>query len=276
VRCRLAVPVALIAASIASAVPAAAASAPSPIRSTHRTVGLVQGAHARFAASQSNNWSGYNKGALETGSTFHSITGQWVVPTASQAVPGQTEASASWIGIGGGCLETSCLLTDSTLIQAGTEQDIAADGTASYGAWYELIPETETPVSLPVHPGDTVAVNISETAIPEVWSIVIRNVSTGQQFATQTPYPSTYGSAEWIEETPLSVGTDGVGLTAMPKLGTVTFDSATVNGANAQLDPAEQMQLVDANSKPLATPSAPDAERDGFNDCTYASACAAP
>ena len=27
---------------------------------------------------------------------------------------------------------------------------------------------------------------------------------------------------------------------------------------------------------PIATPSLPDAQRDGFNDCTYTASCAAP
>ena len=36
-------------------------------------------------ANQSNNWFGYNQGALEQGGKlFNSITGQWTVPTATQ------------------------------------------------------------------------------------------------------------------------------------------------------------------------------------------------
>ena len=34
-------------------------------------------------ANKSNNWSGYNQGALEQGGkTFHSVSGSWTVPTA--------------------------------------------------------------------------------------------------------------------------------------------------------------------------------------------------
>ena len=36
------------------------------------------------------------------------------------------------------------------------------------------------------------------------------------------------------------------------------------------------MQLVDFDLSPIATPSLPDAQRDGFNDCTYTASCAAP
>ena len=253
---------------------AATASGPSAgnAHATDRVVGLLRGAHAGLNMSQSNNWSGYNKGALETGTTFHSISGTWVVPTASAHKKGEDEYSSSWVGIGGGCLETSCLATDETLIQAGTEQDVAADGTASYSTWYELIPAPSINTSLAVHPGDTVTVTIGES-VPEVWGISIKDVTTGQSFSTTVPYPSTYGTAEWVEETPLLIGTSGTGFSAMPNLGTVQFSGATVNGANAALQSPEAIQLVDPNGQVLATPSAPNSTRNGFSDCTYATSC---
>src|SRR5262245_37317439 len=90
---------------------------------SHRPIVVV-------GASQSNNWSGYNQGTLEQGGKmFNAITGSWVVPKATQHAAGEAEYSSSWIGIGGGCVNADCSVTDSTLIQAGTEQDVAADGT---------------------------------------------------------------------------------------------------------------------------------------------------
>jgi hypothetical protein len=273
-------PVRLLALAAAVAAAAAAAMTASPgaaSASPGRSVGLLQLAHAAgsYDMTQSNNWSGYDKGVLETGTTFHSISGQWVVPTATQHVKGQDEFSATWLGIGGGCLDTSCTATDTTLIQAGTEQDVAADGTPSYSTWYELIPAPSISTPLQVKPGDTVAVDIAETT-PELWSITIKNTTSGQSFNTTVPYVSDYSTAEWIEETPLIIGTGGTGISAMPNLGTVTFDLGMVNGANAALNPAEAMQLVDTNGNVLATPSPPDSDADGFGDCTYASSCAGP
>jgi len=240
-----------------------------------RTIGLVRGAHTTMNMSQSSNWSGYNKGMLETGSGFHSISGQWTVPSATAHTRGQDEFSSSWIGIGGGCLDTSCTATDSTLIQTGTEQDVAADGTPSYSTWYELIPAPSISTPLAVKAGDVVAADIRES-VPEVWTISLKNLSTGQSWSTTLPYPSTYATAEWIEETPLTFGTNGAGLSSLPNLGSVHFTSSTVNGANAALNPAEEMQLVDSNGNPIATPSAPGATQDAFNDCTWASSCPAP
>lgn len=250
-----------------------AAMAPAGASTGHgRTIGQVSGVHATANMTQSSNWSGYNKGMLETGSGFHSISGQWTVPTATQHTKGQDEYSSSWIGIGGGCLDTSCTATDSTLIQTGTEQDVAADGSPSYSTWYELIPAPSISTPLAVKAGDVVSATIAET-VPEVWSITLKNVTSGQSWSTTVPYSSSYATAEWIEETPLTFGTSGAGLSSLPNLGTVNFDLATVNGANANLNTAEAMQLTDSNGTPIATPSAPDAEKDGFNDCTWSSTC---
>ena len=89
----------------------------------------------------SNNWFGYQQGLLEQGTkVFHSISGDWTVPTATQHAAGQAENSSDWIGIGGGCVDASCTATDNTLIQDGTEQDVSATGQASYSAWWEIIP----------------------------------------------------------------------------------------------------------------------------------------
>jgi hypothetical protein len=262
-------------ASAAGLALALAASSPAGAGTQGRTIGLVRGAHASVNMTQSSNWSGYNKGMLETGSGFHSISGQWTVPAATQHTKGQDEFSSSWIGIGGGCLDTSCTATDSTLIQAGTEQDVAADGTPSYSTWFELIPAPSISTPLAVKAGDVVAATIGESA-PELWNISLKNVTTGQSWSTTVPYASTYATAEWIEETPLTFGTSGAGLSSLPNLGTVHFTGSTVNGANAALDPAEGMQLTDSNGNPIATPSAPSATKDAFNDCTWATTCGAP
>ena len=121
---------ALSALGVTAAVPAATTAAV-----YHRPIVSV-------GASQSSNWSGYGQGTLEQGGTqFHSITGTWVVPTATLRHPGQ-EHSSDWIGIGGGCVNADCSVTDNTLIQAGTEQDATNTG-GRYNAWWEIIPGAE-------------------------------------------------------------------------------------------------------------------------------------
>jgi hypothetical protein len=241
-----------------------------PVRVVHLT--------KHVATNQSSNWSGYNIGAdypqVATGTLFTKISGEWTVPTATQHTKGQAEDSASWVGIGGGCIDDNCDTTDSTLIQAGTEQDVSTAGKASYDAWWEIIPEPETEVSLPVKAGNKVEVTITQTS-PGEWSIVIDNLSTGKKQTISTEYSSSEDTAEWIEETPLEIGTTGSGLAEMPNLGSVHFTNATLNGKNAGLLKVDEMQLSN-NGSILATPSAPNKAKNAFNDCTYKTSCAAP
>jgi hypothetical protein len=243
--------------------------------STHGTLLHITKPRASFQAAQSSNWFGYNQGTLEQGGKmFHAITGDWTVPTATQHTAGQDEASSDWIGIGGGCLDAACTVGDNTLIQTGTEQDVSG-GTASYSAWYELIPAPSLTISgITVHPGDHMHASISETISgANVWNITLQDVTTGKSFSTTVPYSSTHATAEWIEETPLTFGTSGAGLAALPNLTNVPFSAATTNGANAGLKASEEIQLVDSSGNVIGTPSAPNSTANGFTDCAWATSC---
>ena len=229
-----------------------------------------------IGASQSNNWSGYNQGTLEQGTKlFNQVSGDWNVPTATQHTSGQAEASSTWIGIGGGCVDAGCTVTDASLIQTGTEQDVAADGTASYSAWWELVPVPSLTISgITVHPGDHMHANIAEVVpLTDLWTITLQDVTSGQSFTQTVPYPSTHLTAEWINETPTEIGTGGVGLSAMPNLSTVTFSGAQANSANPGLKASEEINLVDSSGNRIATPSAPNSTTNGFDDCTYTTSC---
>jgi hypothetical protein len=223
----------------------------------------------------SSNWFGYNQGTLEQGSKlFTSITGDWTVPTVTPHTAGQAEASSDWIGIGGGCIDAGCTATDSTLIQTGTEQDVDATGAASYSAWWELVPAPSLTISnMTVSPGDHMHASLSEV-VPDsnVWTISIQDVTRGESFSQTVPYPSTHATAEWIEETPLEIGTNA-GFASLPNLSNPGWTSATVNGASAGLKSSEAMDLIDSNSNVIGAPSAPNSTADGFNECTWASTC---
>jgi hypothetical protein len=108
-----------------------------------------------------------------------------------------------------------------------------------------------------------------------VWTITLRDVTRNETFTQTVPYASTHLTAEWIEETPLVLGTNA-GFAALPNLSSPVFDLATTNGQPANLASSEQMQLIDSNSNVIGAPSAPDPDADGFNACTWATTCAAP
>jgi hypothetical protein len=239
---------------------------------------LHLGPRLRANTNTSSNWFGYDQGTLEQGGKlFNSVTAQWTVPTATQHTPGQAEDSADWIGIGGGCIDAGCTATDSTLIQTGTEQDVSASGNASYDAWYELVPAPELEITnMTIHPGDRMSAKVAEVvADANLWTITISDLTDGQSYTTTVPYSSTHTTAEWIEETPLEIGTDA-GFAALPNLSDPAFDLATVNGASANLKPSEEMDLIDSSGNVIGAPSAPDPDNDGFSACTWATTCSAP
>ena len=239
---------------------------------------LLKLAHLRSNTNTSQNWFGYNQGTLEQGSKlFNSVTGDWTVPSATQHTAGQPESSSDWIGIGGGCVDAGCTVPDNTLIQTGTEQDVSATGSPSYSAWWELVPAPSVSISnFTVSPGDHMHASVAETvANSNVWNITIKDVTRNESFTTTVPYSSSHATAEWIEETPLLIGTNA-GFAALPNLTTPAFDLATTNGAPANLKASEEMQLIDSNNNVIGSPSAPDPDTDGFNACTWAGTCVAP
>jgi hypothetical protein len=100
----------------------------------------------------------------------------------------------------------------------------------------------------------------------------LQDVTRAQTFTTTVPYSSTHLTAEWIEETPLLIGTNA-GFAALPNLTNPAFTAATTNGANANLQASEQIYLVDSNGTVIGAPSAPNATRNGFNVCAWATTC---
>jgi hypothetical protein len=239
---------------------------------------IARHAGAHFNTNQSTNWFGYNAGILERGTLFNSVTADWMVPTASQHAAGQAESSATWIGIGGGCLDAGCGINDATLIQTGTEQDVDASGHATYSSWWELVPVPAVTISnMSVSPGDHIHASVAETA-PDtgLWTITLKDVTKNESFSTTVPYTSTHSTAEWIEETPLTIGSSGTGQASLPNLTATEFTGATVNGASAKLTPAEELQLIDSSGKAIGTPSAPNAQSNGFAACAWATSCALP
>jgi hypothetical protein len=229
-------------------------------------------------ASRSSNWFGYNQGTLEQGGKqFHSIAGDWRVPRASQHSKGTTEASSTWIGIGGGCVDARCAIGDATLIQTGTEQDVSASGKSSYSAWWEIIPGPSIAIgALKIRAGDHMRARIAETIKgSDIWRITLRNLGRHQTFRTTVPYTSTHATAEWIQETPILIGAD-TGVAALPDLSRTSFNRARVNGASAHLKSSERVLLTTSDDKVIGTPSAPDPQRSGFALCTWATKCRAP
>ena len=262
------------AALAASAAIGTAGASAAPVLTAHGQL-LQRGTHLSMNTNSSTNWFGYNQGTLEQNDKlFTAITGNWTVPTATQHTSGQAEASSDWIGIGGGCVDSGCSVGDNTLIQTGTEQDVDSTGKASYSAWYELVPAPSMTITkMTVSPGDHMSASVAET-VPDsnVWTITLKDVTRNESYTTTVPYSSSHATAEWIEETPLEIGTNA-GFAALPNLTNPAFTSGTVNGAAVKLAPSEAIDLTDSNGNVIGAPSAPNSALSGFDACAWASSC---
>jgi hypothetical protein len=200
--------------------------------------------------STSRNWSGY---VATGGSSYTSVSGTWVIAKPEPNVPG---IDATWVGIGGA--------NTTDLIQAGTEATVNGDGTVTYDAWTETLPQSTRTISLAVSGGDTVSVTITEQSTG-LWVIDMKNVTTGKSFTTTIRYNSSKSSAEWIEEAP-SIGR---GIAPLDSFGTVKFTagSVTVDGKKQTLTGAgaKAVTMADGANQALAVPSAIGSDGSSFS-----------
>ncbi|MHB1500347.1 MAG: G1 family glutamic endopeptidase [Candidatus Dormibacteria bacterium] len=162
--------------------------------------------------------------------------------------------SSSWTGIDG--------FNNSSLIQAGTEQDYV-NGSAPYYAWWEILPAAETVIrSITVSPGDVVTVTISK--LPSgLWQISLSDPSAAgntSTFTTTQSYSGPGTSAEWIEEAP----TVGGRVATLADYGSAPFNPGSVNGGNPALVVGDGGVMVQKRQQ-VSTPSLPDTDADGFN-----------
>ncbi len=175
---------------------------------------------------RNDNWSGY----IESGGPFTVVAGTFTVPNLV-ATPGTTTTS-EWVGIDG--------YSNTALIQAGvTEAYNPATNLVHLHAWWEILPDVETPISLALATGNQVTVTIGQV-MPGTWAIKVTNDSTGQSFSTLQSYAGAGTSAEWIVEAPTSV------VTGQDTLGNytpnVTFTSLGITGMATQLTEAIMVQ----------------------------------
>lgn len=244
---------------------------------------------------ESSNWSGYAvASAAPSGSScsfpsgssdpsysgsYTSVSATWTVPTVTSGSSGGlglrsafgSSYSAVWTGIDG--------FTNDDLIQAGTEENYSG-GTASYGAWWEILPAAETTISsITVHPGDQVTVTIQKGGgtCGSDWEISLTDTTAdsagrGSPFSTCQAYSGPGASAEWIVEAPQVDGTQST--LADYKTATLGAPSVLqVNGSDVDLASGTGGEMVKSglfSSSVISVPSQPDSAGDAFT-CAYGS-----
>jgi Peptidase A4 family len=225
-------------------------------------LGAVPAASAATDVQQaaSGNWSGYVVGSSSSDSSrqFKTVSGSWVQPTA-KCTSGQSY-SAFWVGLGGSGQSDA-------LEQTGTEADCNSDGSATYFAWYELVPSAPVRVALAVQAGDRVSskVTVAGTNV----TVSLSDQTTGGSF-TKTLQMSDpdVSSAEWIAEAPSSCDQSAGNCTPLPltDFGTVNFTSASATTSDGHSG-----TITDSGWSAASVQLNPEAQSSGFAGAQFAS-----
>jgi peptidase A4-like protein/putative Ig domain-containing protein len=188
---------------------------------------------------KSSNWSGY----VAAGGPFTAVAGTFNVPSLT-AAPTRA-ATAEWVGIDGSSA------ADPSLIQAGVQEtyDPSFAGAVRWFAWWEILPDAETPIPLPVAAGNVITVTINQLSAG-LWRITVTNDTSGQTFTTTESYSGIGASAEWIVEAPISASTGKIE-TLGPYTPNVTFSNLSTTGTQTSLTDEVMVQ----NGVAVSTPS---------------------
>jgi hypothetical protein len=159
------------------------------------------------------NWAGYAVANFQTGQKYTAARAAWTVApiTFGQTLSdGSDEYAASWVGIGGYCTNLQCTGADNSLIQLGTASEVTEDGTATYSAWYEMLPQLPGTIPLTIHAGDEITASLecagSCNGKKQAWKLHMTNLTTNESWSKTFAYASSLLSVEWIEEAPVLSG----------------------------------------------------------------------
>ncbi|QMU71153.1 G1 family glutamic endopeptidase [Streptacidiphilus sp. P02-A3a] len=193
----------------------------------------------------SGNWSGY--AATGDSGSYTSVTSSWVQPAISCG--SQDTYSSYWVGLDG--------YNNSALEQTGTEADCIG-GQAEYGAWWEVLPASESPWSVDVEPGDQLTATVTDNG-DGTFTMTLDDSTEGWNQTTTQQGSSGYqdSSAEVIAE-----ATDvGGQIASLSDFGTVDFTGAAANGQ--ALDSYAPTGIVMQNQDSGDTMAQPGSISDG-------------
>jgi hypothetical protein len=220
-------------------------------------LGTVSAASAStdVQTASSANWAGYVVGGSSSAIRYKSVSGSWVAPTV-KCTSGQG-FSSFWVGLGGAGSSSS---GSEALEQAGTEADCNSDGSASYQAWYELVPAAPVKVDMAVHPGDHITSKV--TVDGSTVAISLSDSTSGGSFSKslQMSNPDV-SSAEWIAEAP---STCNQGVSDCSPLTLADFGTAQFSGASATTTDGHTGTISDSDWSTAAVALSPSASQQGF------------
>jgi Peptidase A4 family len=163
----------------------------------------------------SGNWSGY----APTGgaNAFKSVSSSWVQPAVT--CTSTNTYSSFWVGLDG--------YNNSALEQTGTEADCIS-GRAVYGAWWEVLPASESAYSVTVKPGDSMTASVQDNG-NGTFTMTLTDSTQGWTKSTTHAGSSGYNdsSAEVIAEATSVNGR----IAKLSNFGSVHFTGSKANGS---------------------------------------------
>jgi len=177
--------------------------------------------HRANGATSSSNWSGY--AAYNT--TFTDVKATWIQPAANCSNTTTAQYASFWVGLDG--------YKSSSVEQLGTDSDCAGRNRPSYYAWWEMYPNPSNPISgFAVRPGDSITAEVSRLAA--VYTLKLKNTTTGQTFSTTQTATAANSSAEWVAEAPSQCIIVFCRVLPLANYGTMTFTGASATSGTAK------------------------------------------
>jgi hypothetical protein len=200
----------------------------------HESHGLHALTHRSSTTVSSTNWSGY--AATGSSGAFKSVSSSWKQPTLT--CTSKTTYSSYWVGLDG--------YSNSALEQTGTEADCIG-GKAEYGAWWEVLPASESAYSVTVKAGDSLSASVTDNG-NGTFTMTLSDSTQGWTKTTTHAGSSGYqdSSAEVIAE-----ATEVNGKIAnLSDFGSVTFSNSTANGTSlGSYSPTEIVMAGSSDTK---------------------------
>lgn len=202
-----------------------------------------QGAsHFGTSTGSSTNWGGY---VVNTpNNAVSDVKGSWVVPKFKGSCGGLYNFSeaAFWVGIDG--------YSSGTVEQVGTSVECLSAlyvSVVTYFAWYEFYPAGPVVLGLSIAPGDHVSGEVRYTSSTSLYTVSLRDATTGGIFSKSVgSISANRSSAEWIAEAPTGVS----GILPLVDFGTVHFTgcAATISGVAHTVGGFSNIQLWMVNA----------------------------
>jgi hypothetical protein len=178
----------------------------------------------------SSNWSGY--AATGGSGAFTQVSASWTQPAVTCG--SKTTYSSYWVGLDG--------YSNSALEQTGTEADCIR-GKATYGAWWEVLPASESAYSVTVKAGDALSAGVVDNG-NGTFTMTLSDSTEGWTKTTTANGSSGYqdSSAEVIAEATQVNGR----IANLSDFGTVTFTNAEAD--NTSLGSYSPTEIVMASA----------------------------